>query len=335
MAVSCARSSVHTHTRAHATPTMRPTQTTALAVVILILSLLLLLSTAPRGHASGTAGRAPEEAAPPPPVPAAPSPPRSWVVAEGAFHLLRPERVVRLGHDCNSGDPNALVAVFPPHVFRLWIEVGVYTRTDFWDALTVHANETADVAVWGIEPNARHVASHPAHPSVTLFTAAAADYEGTAALTLWSPTGASLLPLGPAHARYVPAEARTGSPHEEVAVVRLDTLLRLVPARVRVDYVKIDAQGADFAVVRGAGALVERIDSLTVECQDLPSPSDPRLFYEGACIVSDLREWMRANGFAFCDCVLQNADIAEHNCHFGRTRAASERARALFEHKAW
>lgn len=261
-------------------------------------------------------------------------PPRPWTETPDGFFLYTPLPALRLV-------PGRGYAEFPPHVRRLWIDVGVYQRTDFWAALEKYPRATRDVAVWGLEPNARHVAAHPPHPAVTLINAAAADVEGVAAMRMWSPTGASLHALGPAHSRYLsdaernPLTVRT----EQVVVLRLDTLLRLVPsappdAQVRVEYLKVDAQGADLRVLRGAGAALARVESVTAECQDLPNASDPRLFYQDACLVHELRAFMASHGYTRQSCALQNADIAEYNCHFGRTDAAHDRALRLFEHEA-
>ena len=254
---------------------------------------------------------------------------RPWVVADGALYIQTPRRVIAMA-------PDGRTAVLPPHVRRLWMEVGVYTRTDFWATLQKYPNEMRDLAIWGLEPNARLVEGHPAHEAVTLFNAAASDTEGSARFNLWSPTGASLQALGPAHARYLSVEQRSAPPpFFEVPVIRLETLLHLVPPGVRVEYLKVDAQGTDLRVLQGAGALLARVEMVTAECQDLPDRKDVRLFYADACLVKELRAYMEAQGFVHQNCVMQNYDISEFNCHFGRSKEALERATSLFAHEAW
>ena len=251
-----------------------------------------------------------------------------WTSTRDGLYLMVPQRVLPL-------DARSQLVEFPPNQNRLWIEVGVYKISDFWAVFQEHPRETQSLAVWGIEPNSRFVMDHPVHSAFTLFNAAASDHNGASELRLWSPTGASLLPLGPAHARYLAPGDASRANSQAVATIRLDSLLCLVPPHVAIEYIKVDAQGSDLAVLRGAGDQLLRVRAVTAECQDLDrGENDPRRFYEGACRVADLRAYMRTWGFTEQECVLQNADIAEYNCHFARNARVLRNVRALFEKKA-
>jgi len=61
-----------------------------------------------------------------------------------------------------------------------------------------------------------------------------------------------------------------------VSTIRLDTFMELMEIP-RGDFLKIDAQGADLAVVRSAGSRLEDIDSITLEVAITPVQ-----LYEGA-----------------------------------------------------
>ena len=55
-----------------------------------------------------------------------------------------------------------------------------------------------------------------------------------------------------------------------------------------------------------------------MECQDLPTPRDPRLYYEHACLTNSLLTFMGSMGFAAHECRMQNEAIREQNCHFAK-----------------
>lgn len=76
----------------------------------------------------------------------------------------------------------------------------------------------------------------------------------------------------------------------KVPVVRLDTWARQ-QAIERVDIFKIDAQGYDLEVLRGAGDLVKAAVAINCECQFAPE-------YEGCASFSEIDLYLRSQGFA-------------------------------------
>jgi FkbM family methyltransferase len=204
----------------------------------------------------------------------------------------------------------------------------MYQDTDFREALRTHA----DLSVMAFEPNPTNLAKVVPDPRLVVVPVALSNATGFLPFKPWSPTGGSILDLGPGHDSYLPPEARSLSPDRlvEVPVLRLSDILLHIGDDVSIEYLKSDAQGADLLVVVGAGDSLRRIRAVTVECQDLSSPSDARVFYKGACLVSDLVLYMASQGFSHHECVMQNAQLAEHNCHFGRSDADLQFARTAF-----
>lgn len=57
-----------------------------------------------------------------------------------------------------------------------------------------------------------------------------------------------------------------------VPVIRLEDILRKVPASVEIEFIKIDAQGHDFEVVQGIGRQLSRVKRILAEVQTGDTP---------------------------------------------------------------
>ncbi|MGO4713747.1 FkbM family methyltransferase [Bradyrhizobium sp. 2TAF24] len=66
---------------------------------------------------------------------------------------------------------------------------------------------------------------------------------------------------------------------------------------------KIDVQGAELDVLRGSADLLDRFDTIYVECSYLP-------LYEGQPLVPDVTRWMDRNGFELAGVYNQHVDPA-------------------------
>ena len=101
-----------------------------------------------------------------------------------------------------------------------------------------------------------------------------------------------------------------------VAVLRLDSILRLIPSTIRIELLKVDAQGVDLAVVQSAGAELKRIETLIVEVQE----SKANLLYRDQPGATETRSWIEKNGFRYDAeySYMENAEIAEANYVFRR-----------------
>ncbi|OLC51950.1 MAG: hypothetical protein AUH85_18125 [Chloroflexi bacterium 13_1_40CM_4_68_4] len=133
-------------------------------------------------------------------------------------------------------------------------------------------------SVVAFEPNRRTfsvlVANVASRPNVRAEEVALDDAEGEAALQDYGPRHSSLCTLLP-EAR-VPAAERA-SLRAVTAIVRTTTLDAYVEARgLRPDVVKIDAEGAELAILRGAARVLERDRPVvTIETGDYDSPGAP------------------------------------------------------------
>ncbi|MBL8670239.1 MAG: FkbM family methyltransferase, partial [Alphaproteobacteria bacterium] len=120
------------------------------------------------------------------------------------------------------------------------------------------------------------------------------DREGTAELRLAGATAdsSSLLSVLPETAALVPQMAQAAS--STVRVERLDAHAAALSLRERRTLLKIDVQGAEDAVLRGAGAALGDMVAIYTELSVVPLYQGQRLMHE---IVTDLR----ARGFRLVD----------------------------------
>jgi Methyltransferase FkbM domain len=91
-----------------------------------------------------------------------------------------------------------------------------------------------------------------------------------------------------------------------VPTIRLDTFLRLMGIQ-EVHFLKIDAQGADLAVVRSLGSRIKDVRKISLEVQVNHVP-----LYAGASQKEEVQQYMRAAGFSLETCEKQSYDQEEN-----------------------
>ena len=82
----------------------------------------------------------------------------------------------------------------------------------------------------------------------------------------------------------------------KVPVITLDGLLNLLPDTIsnKQIHVKIDTEGADLAVLKGAARTLQRIDTVVIECND---DAKNQTFRDDECVASHALEYMKERGF--------------------------------------
>ena len=151
---------------------------------------------------------------------------------------------------------------------------------DRWPAATIYCFEPLP------GPAAQLATLAPSRVHVTI--AALGDTSGQAAMHL-SGRGdsSSLLPIGDRQVREFPETRETGT--ELVTVTTLDEVIDPDELAAPV-LLKIDVQGGELAVLRGAGSVLDRIDEIYVECAFVE-------LYAGQPLASDVISFLLAAGF--------------------------------------
>jgi FkbM family methyltransferase len=72
----------------------------------------------------------------------------------------------------------------------------------------------------------------------------------------------------------------------------LESFLQLLPPRIKSIHLKVDAEGADHLVLRGAGDAIHRLTTIAIECQDLPPEKRDQLLFQGACLYDEIQAYL-------------------------------------------
>ncbi len=173
----------------------------------------------------------------------------------------------------------------------VWVDVG----TCRGEATLSHARHNPKLSVFAFEPNLR-VASKliGSAPNFLVFPMAVAEQDGAATFYLNEfEMAGSLLPLNEDALRtWVGVQNHKVERAVTVPTIRLDTFMDLVGLE-RIDFLKIDTQGMDLAVVRSAGRRIRDIARIAVEVAVAPVP-----LYKGAPSKGEILTFFREAGFA-------------------------------------
>jgi len=137
-------------------------------------------------------------------------------------------------------------------------------------------------------------AIHGAQPGIELHELALGDKEGSADLHISGRAdSSSLLPIGELQTHCFPGTAEIGT--KRVRVATLDSL----PAHwlnARRALLKLDVQGFELNVLRGATAALRNCAFVYVECSEVP-------LYAGQALRPDIENFLQTQGFVQRECV--------------------------------
>ena len=132
-------------------------------------------------------------------------------------------------------------------------------------------------------------AVHGGQAGIELHELALGDQPGTAELHVSSRAdSSSLLPIGELQAKFFPSTAEVGT--KSVHVATLDSLDCHWKEATRA-LLKIDVQGVELNVLRGATAALRHCALVYVECSDVP-------LYDGQALRPEVEGFLQAQGFS-------------------------------------
>jgi FkbM family methyltransferase len=196
---------------------------------------------------------------------------------------------------------------------EVWLDVGAHLG----EKSLSFAARNPGTRVYAFEPNLKRASQLMGRlPNYVVVPMAVSEEDGSAPFYLNDfDAASSLLPFVPEGlAQWTGGEVLRVEASPTVPTIRLDTFLNQVGAG-RVAYLKIDAQGADFAVVRSLGERVKDVDRISLEVQITAIP-----LYRGAAQKSEVIEFLTAAGFELTSVEQQSAG-QEENLTFVRCRA--------------
>jgi FkbM family methyltransferase len=186
-------------------------------------------------------------------------------------------------------------------VNTIWIDVGANLGQSTLSA----ALENPRLLVFAFEPNwdlARQIMGRAAN--FVVLPIAASDKDGIANFFINAESGShSLMRLNHQNVELWNKGAVDFSVSAEVPTptIRIDTFMRLAKLE-RIDFLKVDAEGADLKVIQSAGDRLKHIRKIKAEVEVLD-----HLSYSDSHTKSEMIEFMKSRGFALTDTEEQNA----------------------------
>lgn len=208
---------------------------------------------------------------------------------------------------------------FPPETKTVWIDVGVHRETDFIPDL----DQDDSLFVLGFEPSDMWKPCPHRH-CVVFWAACTPDYDvvnlnvqngGNLCNSLLKPNSDTKSNLWRGCVEQLVDEA-TGKPVVvQVPGIPLHALVERIPDHIEVEYIKIDAQGFDLEVMKGALAAPHgRIQVVSLETMDVDDES--KLLYHGQPLFVDLKEYLESKGWIYVKSVHNHGVAGEMNAFF-------------------
>lgn len=194
-----------------------------------------------------------------------------------------------------------------------WIDVGAHHGES---SLTA-ALENPGLRVYAIEPNLAAAARlFGQAPNYIVLPFAIAEQDGTADFHVnAADMSSSLLRINEQAKRAWVGMSLDVAGTATVPTLRLDSLLNLLGVQT-VDFLKIDAQGMDLAVLRSAGSRLRDINRIQLEVENVPVP-----FYVGSPSKPEVIRFLDQAGFTLVSSEPQTHG-QEENLTFVRSGSA-------------
>ncbi len=171
-----------------------------------------------------------------------------------------------------------------------WFDVGAFRCEHAYESALLNPS----LRVYAFEPN-MHLAAKlfGALPNIIVVPMAVSETDGCAEFNITAfPASSSLLSVDDDNARQWigGAEIRVVN-KTTVPTIRLDTFMNLAGIQT-VDYLKIDAQGADLAVLKSSGDRLKDLGKIYLEVSVTPYP-----VYQGCASKKEVVEFLEERGF--------------------------------------
>jgi FkbM family methyltransferase len=191
-----------------------------------------------------------------------------------------------------------------------WIDVGAHLG----EQTIGFAHSNPGLTVFAFEPNWRVAGKAMGKlRNFVVIPMAVAEEDGTSVFHVTKADEASsLLPFdAEGLSRWEGRELLRLESKVQVPTIRLDTFMNLMEIE-SVDYLKIDAQGADLKVLRSAGSRLRDVQEIQLEVD-----ISPVRLYQGSPSFDDILQYLSGQGFSLADREIQ-IEGCEENLTFIR-----------------
>lgn len=193
------------------------------------------------------------------------------------------------------------------NITKVYLDIGVWKETDFKRDLLSDPH----LLVFGIDANPDAMRAQAfTHERFKLFNFAAGDNDKYIEFNINGHPGCSSVLKGNTDKfnnsiktkhDWLKNDCIQTNRTVRVPMRRLDHFIARIPSQLSVDWVKIDAQGYDFEVMKSIGSELKRVRKLQFETQ-LVEDGSPDALYEGAAPFSKIEGWIREQGFPKARC---------------------------------
>jgi FkbM family methyltransferase len=197
-----------------------------------------------------------------------------------------------------------------------WIDVGAHQG----ETTLGHAQHNPGLRIYALEPNVRLAVKLMARAAnYFVIPIAIAEEDGVSSFHISGfDAASSLLPFSREGLQsWVGPDPLKVESIVTVPTMRLETFMNLACIG-RVDFLKIDAQGMDLAVVKSAGARLRDIDKIALEVGVMPVP-----LYSGAPCKAEVVAFLNEAGFDLTDAERQSDDQEENLTFVRRVQSSS------------
>src|SRR5216683_1065805 len=171
-----------------------------------------------------------------------------------------------------------------------WFDVGAFRCEHAYESALLNPS----LRVYAFEPN-MHLAAKlfGALPNIIVVPMAVCETDGCAEFNITAyPASSSLLSIDDDNARqWKGGHGIRVVDKTTVPTIRLDTFMNLAGIQT-VDYLKIDAQGADLAVLKSSGDRIKDLSKIYLEASVTPYP-----VYQGCASKKEVVEFLEERGF--------------------------------------
>jgi len=186
----------------------------------------------------------------------------------------------------------------------IWIDVGAHHG----EVTLGYANHNPGLRIYAFEPNLRAAAKlFGLAPNYVVIPMAVAETDGCANFHLNAfEASSSLLSLDQQAVKsWVRGELLREVGTVSVPTVRLDTFMKAMGIN-RIDFLKVDAQGMDLAVIRSAGDRIRDITKIVVEVSIASAP-----VYLNSPTKNEVISFLKDTGFSLLGAEKQSSDQEE------------------------
>eukprot|EP01117_Protostelium_nocturnum_P006488 TRINITY_DN2339_c0_g1_i1.p1 TRINITY_DN2339_c0_g1~~TRINITY_DN2339_c0_g1_i1.p1 ORF type:complete len:313 (+),score=93.08 TRINITY_DN2339_c0_g1_i1:282-1220(+) len=209
-------------------------------------------------------------------------------------------------------DPSGRKIRFPVGVKRVWIDVGAHKESMMCRPALDDQKDLAVIAVEPLYDNWGYLTIKNHHDRLITIPAAVSPVEGYATFRkAGTDMCSSLLEVNPdALRKDWPGGCTETSFEFQVATVRLETIIGLIPSNIAIEFVKVDAQGSDYDVIASGGTAMKRVGAAVIEIQL------KKALYVNAKSEEEHIELFRSVGFSHISTKIQNREGTEANMYF-------------------